>query len=88
MAKQTETETTTTETKAEKFVRLVNPRVNKLIDQIRIVGNLSNRAGYDYDAQQVERIFNAIESALEESKAKYLKGLGATASKSNFDING
>ncbi len=39
--------------KRSKFVQLANQRVTKAIDQIRLIGNLSNRAAYDFGAVTV-----------------------------------
>ena len=42
------------ETKAEKFIRLGEYRINKAIDAIGRIENLSNRSVYDYTEEQVE----------------------------------
>jgi hypothetical protein len=57
------------ETPEEKFLRLANPRVNHILDHLRILGNLSNRANYSYTDEQITRIFEAIETAVGETKA-------------------
>lgn len=49
-----------------KFVRLANARVNKVLNGIRLIGNLSNRSNYDYTKSDVDRIFRAI---IDETKA-------------------
>ena len=61
------------ETKHEKFVRLAVARTNKIIDMIQLLGNCSNTNTYDYTQQDVDRIFNAIESELKEAKKKFNK---------------
>ena len=50
------------ETKREKFVRLAEARTNKIIDMIQLLGNCSNPATYEYTAQDVEKIFSAIDT--------------------------
>ena len=59
------------ETKAEKFVRLGEYRINKAIDAIGRIENLANRSAYDYTPEQVEAMFSVLESKVEEVKAKF-----------------
>lgn len=42
------------ESRADKFVRLGEYRVNKVIDAIGRLENLSNRSNYEYTQEQVE----------------------------------
>ena len=44
------------ETKAEKFVRLGEYRMNKAIDAIGRLENLANKSSYEYTAEQVEEV--------------------------------
>ena len=48
------------EDKQEKFTRLANQRVNKAMDQLRLVGNLGNRAAYDYTEEDAKKIVKAL----------------------------
>lgn len=57
--------------KEERFKRVAEGRTNKIIDQIRLLGNCANRSNYEYSNEDVRKIFNAIESELKETKAKY-----------------
>lgn len=59
------------ETKAEKFIRLGEYRMNKAIDAIGRLGNLANRSAYDYTPEQAEVMFAALESALAEVRAQF-----------------
>lgn len=61
------------ETKREKFVRLAEARTNKIIDMIQLLGNCSNASTYEYTAQDVDKIFSAIETELREAKRKFAK---------------
>ena len=61
------------ETKREKFIRLAEPRTNKIIDMLQLLGNCSNSSAYDYTQQDVDKIFNAIESEVREAKKKFSK---------------
>ncbi len=57
--------------KAERFKRVAENRTNKIIEQIRLLGNCSNRSNYEYSAEDVKKIFSAIEEELKITKAKY-----------------
>lgn len=61
------------ETKREKFVRLAEARTNKIIDMLQLLGNCSNTSAYDYTAQDIDKIFNAIEAEVREAKKKFSK---------------
>ena len=54
------------ETKADKFIRLGEYRMNKAIDAIGRIENLANRSAYEYTPEQVEAMFSVL-----ESKAKF-----------------
>ena len=59
------------ETKAERFIRLGEYRMNKAIDAIGRIENLANRSAYDYTSEQVEAMFSVLESKVAEVKAKF-----------------
>lgn len=59
------------ESKKDKFVRIAEARTNKIIDMIRLLGNCSNKASYEYSKEDVRKIFTAIESELKAAKAKF-----------------
>ena len=67
------------ETKAEKFIRLGECRMNKAIDAIGRIENLANRSAYGYTPEQVEAMFSVLESKVAEVKAKFT----ATKAKEN-----
>lgn len=54
-----------------KFVQLANQRVTKALDQIRLVGNLSNRAAYDYTEEDVRKIVKALQKAVDTAKGRF-----------------
>ena len=56
------------ESKADKFVRLGEYRVNKVIDAIGRLENLSNRTNYEYTQEQVEAMFSIMEKRLLEGR--------------------
>ena len=57
--------------KEENFIRLAENRTNKVLDMIRLLGNLSNTSNYSYTKEQVEKIFGAIEKELATAKRKF-----------------
>ena len=59
------------ETKAEKFIRLGEYRMNKAIDAIGRLEHLANRSAYEYTAEQVEAMFGALENKVAGVKAKF-----------------
>lgn len=61
------------ENKKANFKRIAENRVNKIIDMIGLLGNLSNSSFYEYTDEQIESIFNAIEAELEKQKQKFVK---------------
>ena len=67
------------ETKKEKFVRIAEARTNKIIDMIKLLGNCSNKAVYDYSKEDIKMIFSAIEDELKIARAKF--DLGETDGK-------
>lgn len=63
------------ETPNEKFKRIASARTQKIIDMIGLLGNCSNQYVYEYSQEEVEKIFNAIETELKLAKDKF-KGNG------------
>ena len=49
------------ESREDRFRRLAEARVNKIIAMIRLLGNLSSRSIYAYTLEQVEQIFSALQ---------------------------
>ena len=66
--------------KLEKFERLAERRVTKAIKQLRLIGNLSNKANYSYSKGHIEQIMEALgrEMGVLESKFKEEKVPEAT----------
>ena len=59
----------------EKFRRLAESRVNKALNDIRLIGNLSNRNNYDYSTEEIDKIFRAIESEVKQARARFIDGV-------------
>lgn len=61
------------ESKEEKFRRLAEARVNKILAMIRLLGNLSGTNIYSYNLSQVEQIFTALQLELAKAKMRFLQ---------------
>lgn len=64
----------TSETKKQRFQRLAEKRTNDVLERLRILGNCANRGQYEYAAEDVRKIFNAIEKSVEVIKLKFKDG--------------
>ncbi len=62
------------ETKNDRFRRLAESRGNRLIREISLLGNLSNRKNYTYSEEEVERLFAPIQMELDEVRALFENG--------------
>jgi len=57
--------------KRAKFVELANNRVNRTIKDLRLIGNLSNRASYEYTEEDARKILRALQRELEDLKLRF-----------------
>ena len=64
------------ESRENRFRRLAEARVNKIIAMIRLLGNLSSRSIYAYTLEQVEQIFTALQLELTRAKTRFLQSPG------------
>jgi len=56
--------------KREKFVELAEARANKALKDLQLIGNLSNRAAYEFTEADVRKIFGALQKGLDAAKAR------------------
>ncbi len=61
------------ESKAERFIRVAEPRVGRACKAISLIGNFAT-GDYEYTEQQVDAMFAAMQEALDTARAKYRKG--------------
>lgn len=59
------------ETKEERFCRVAEARVNKIIKMIRLLGNCSNTMTYQFREKQIEKIFGTLYAELEHAKKRF-----------------
>jgi uncharacterized protein YpuA (DUF1002 family) len=58
-------------TKRSNFVRLAEARVTKALKSIKVIGNLSNKANYDYTDQDINKIVNALQAEINVLKSRF-----------------
>ena len=57
--------------KKERFVRIAEKRTNKILEQLRLLGNCSNKNNYEYTDEDIKKIFNVIEAELKNTKIRF-----------------
>jgi hypothetical protein len=57
--------------KRKKFIQLAEARVSRAMNDIRLIGNLSNRSAYTYADEDVRKIFKALQKELDAAKSKF-----------------
>lgn len=62
------------EPKSERFVRLAEARVNKIIKMVRLLGNLSWSSNYEYTTDQVAQIFRTLQTELDTARKRFATG--------------
>jgi len=55
----------------DRFKRLATKRTNDVLHRLKVLGNCSNRSIYQYDEEDIEKIFSEIEHKVREIKAKF-----------------
>ena len=54
--------------KQENFKRIADNRVNKIVDLISKLHNLSNTSFYEYTDEQINEMYNLIQNELDKQK--------------------
>lgn len=57
--------------KRERFKRLASYRTTEILKKIRVLSNCGNRSAYDYDEDDLNKIFGAIDKAVKEARSKF-----------------
>ncbi|MEX2165084.1 MAG: hypothetical protein WD823_12700 [Sulfuricaulis sp.] len=55
-------------------MELATKRVNRAINDIRLIGNLSNRSAYEYGEEDSRKIIRALQRELDSIRAKFAGG--------------
>jgi len=59
------------ESSRERFVRLATARTKAVLDSLRVLGHCSNYNLYEYNEQDVEKIFGAIDKEFRDTRRKF-----------------
>jgi GDP-D-mannose dehydratase len=57
--------------KRRKFIQLAEARVARAMNDIRLIGNLSNRSNYAYADDDVRKIFKVLQKELDAAKSRF-----------------
>ena len=55
----------------ERFIKIAERRVNKILDNLDILSKCSNKRNYEYTEQEVHKIFREIDRKVRETKLKF-----------------
>ena len=69
--------------KRDRFVRIAERRVNKIIDNLDLLGKCSNTRNYEYSQEEVRQIFREIEHNVREIKLQFQ---GQSGNKGRFRL--
>lgn len=58
-------------TKRQRFEKVAGNRVQTIIDKLELLGNCSNRNNYDYEVEDVRKMFSAIKQTLNRTQLKF-----------------
>ena len=59
------------ESKQERFKRLAEARVNKILSMLKLLGNCSFKGTYEYTEEQVEKVFQKLKTELENTYRRF-----------------
>ena len=69
----------------ENFVRLAENRTNKILKDLDLLSNLSNKTNYAYSDEDIQKIFSAINKRVKDSEKKFQLALQPER-KDNFKL--
>ena len=70
--------------KQEKFTSLAEKRVNVVLNQLRLIGNLADNRYYEYTDNQATQITRSIRKALSEIENKFKSNNKSETNKFSF----
>jgi len=59
------------EEKRNRFKKLAVYRTNEVLKRLKVLGNCANRSAYEYNEEEVKKIFSVIDSKLKEVKGRF-----------------
>jgi hypothetical protein len=72
--------------KRKKFVELAEARVKRAMNDIRLIGNLSNKSAYEFSEEDVKAIFNALRKEMDTARSRFTGNGGGKDS--DFKLEG
>ena len=69
----------------ENFVRLAESRTGRILKDIDLLSNLSNRTNYSYSQEDIRKIFGAISSRLKDCQSRF-ENNSKSQSKNEFKL--
>ncbi len=64
--------------KRQRFEKVASNRVQRILDTLTLLQNCSNRNNYEWDENDVDRMFSEITKKVKETKAAYTNELTKT----------
>jgi len=71
-------------TKRERFETIGSSRVNKVITALQSLEKCSNTYNYEYNEEDVRKMYGAIKTKLDELKSSFDKGLSKNRKQFKF----
>lgn len=60
------------ESRHEKFKRIGEKRTKRILKEIEILANLSNTHNYEFNEEEVNKIFEVLDTQLKEARNKFI----------------
>ena len=61
------------ESKEDKFKRIATARTQRILEDLRLLGNCANTSTYSYNSHDVNKIFSALEKEVKRTKSLFDK---------------
>ena len=61
--------------RSKKFIELAEKRVNRVLNDIKLISNLSNRSNYEYSSKQAMKIIRVIDEEVKRMKMQFNKNI-------------
>lgn len=72
------------ESKQERFKRIAEARINKIISMLKLLGNCSFKGNYEYTEDQIDKIFDMLNFELEKTHQRFIS---ATHGSGRFSLS-
>ncbi|WP_428081185.1 hypothetical protein [Candidatus Avelusimicrobium alvi] len=60
------------ESRRERFIRIAEARTNKILTMLRLLGNCSSKANYEYTEKDIRQIFGALEKEIRNTRNRFM----------------